>query len=362
MKKYFVFVAVALCLGFTSCSDDEPMEGQEEMTSYQDGTFVLNEGNMSNETGTLVYISPKGVVTDSAYYRVNKTLLGNVCQDLFIANQKIYIISQNGARNGGEGLLTVANAATLKKEVVYNDEFSGTLSMPSNLAVVGNTIYIRDNKGVYQFNTSSKELTFVNGSTGALKNRMAVVGDKVFVPANRSVYVIQNGTIVHTISMPGTVSGVVKAKDGNLWVSCTTTPAKIQKVNPANYTTLQTNELDVKVGAGYGASPGISAKGDTLYFSNATTKIYRHIFSTKETTYLTDVKDHIENAGVVYNNLAVNPVSGEVFFNTIKGYGMNYLINDITVFNFEGATPALKADYKNLNSFPAGIYFTYDFK
>src|SRR5690606_7770195 len=34
---------------------------------YRDGTFILNEGNMTTENGSLIFISPKGVVTDSAY-------------------------------------------------------------------------------------------------------------------------------------------------------------------------------------------------------------------------------------------------------------------------------------------------------
>lgn len=85
------------------------------------GTFILNEGNMSNETGTLTFVDSKGTAMDSAYYRVNQTLLGNVCQDLFISDSKIYVLSQNGAKNGGEGLLTIANADNLEKERIYDN-------------------------------------------------------------------------------------------------------------------------------------------------------------------------------------------------------------------------------------------------
>lgn len=92
------------------------------------GTFILNEGNMSNETGTLTFVDSKGTAMDSAYYRVNQTLLGNVCQDLFISDSKIYVLSQNGAKNGGEGLLTIANADNLEKERIYDN---ATLSWPT---------------------------------------------------------------------------------------------------------------------------------------------------------------------------------------------------------------------------------------
>lgn len=329
---------------------------------YKNGTFILNEGNMTSENGSLIFISPKGVVTDSAFFKVNKTPLGNVTQDLFIANNKIYIIAQNGNRMGGD-MLVVANAETLVKEAAFNEELDKTLSWPTHIAVVGtNNVYIRDNKGVYLFNTDTKALKFVEGTEGADKNRMAVVGNKVFVPAGDKVFAIQ-GEKVDVIKMAGNVSGVLKASDGNLWISCTTKPAQIAKVNPSNYAIIKSNEIaEAKVGAGWGATPGISAIGDTLYFSNASTKIYRHIFTTGKTDFMVDVKDKIENAGIVYNNLAVHPKTGQVFFNTIKGYGWDFLINDISVWKFGDTAPVLKADYKNHTHFPAGIFFTDSFK
>lgn len=328
---------------------------------YKNGTFILNEGNMTSENGSICFISPKGVVTDSAYYKVNHSFLGNVTQDLYIANDKMYIIAQNGNSMNGDGMLVVANAETLKKETAYNKELE-TLSWPTHIAVIGsNKVYIRDDNGVYLFNTDTNVLKFVNGTSGAAKNRMAVVGEKVFVPAGKYIFAIKDEK-VDTITMPGNVSGILKSYDNNLWVSCTTTPAQIDKINPTDYSTIQSNEIaEAKVGAGWGATPGISAKGDTLYFSNASTKIYRHIFKNKQTDFMIDVKDKIENANIVYNNLAVDPKTGKVYFNSIKGYGWDFLINDISVWNFNLSTPVLEADYKNYTHFPAGIFFTDSF-
>lgn len=322
---------------------------------YKHGTFVLNEGNMTSENGSLIFISPEGTVTDSAYWRVNDSFLGNSTQDLYITGNKMYILSQNG---GGDGRLVVANAETLEKSAGYDSELSA-LSRATHVAVAGDNAYIRDNNGVHLFNLKSKTLTLIEGSGGAAKNRMAVVGEKVFVPAGKKVFVIKGNAVIHTIELDGSVSGVIKTADNHLYVSCTTSPAQINKISASDYSVLQSNEItDAKVGAGYGSTPGISAKGDTIYFSNATTKIYRHIFSKKQTDYMTDVKDHIQNAGIVYNNLGVDPGTGEVYFNTIKGYGTDFLINDISVFNFSGATPVLKADYKDYTHFPSGIFFT----
>ena len=50
---------------------------------FSEGAFLLNEGNFGNETGSLTYIHPsKKLVIDQAYFHINGTKLGNVCQDL----------------------------------------------------------------------------------------------------------------------------------------------------------------------------------------------------------------------------------------------------------------------------------------
>lgn len=331
---------------------------------YKKGTFVLNEGQRGTN-GSLIFISPKGVVTDNAYSKANGSLLGDVCQDLFIANNKMYIVAQNGK---GDGMLVIANAETLKKEAGYEDELSSIKrSMPSHVATLGeDNIYIRSNDGIYLFTPSNKKLSLIKGSNGALKNRMAVANGKLFAAtSSKSIIVIEAGkdTISSKIDMGASISGVIKASDGNLWVSCTSKPGKITKINSKEYSVIKTNEVgDAPIGAGSAATPGISAKGDTIYFSNATTKVYRHIFSTGKTDFMVDAATMVENANIVYNNLAVNPSTGEVYFNTVKGWLEEYKTNNISVFNFSGNEPKLSANYENYTRFPAGIFFTYNFE
>ncbi len=356
LGKHTVQLTVTNPDGSKSASADVEVYGK-----YRHGTFVLSEGNMSNENGILTFISERGVITDSAYHKANKSFLGNVSQDMFIADGKIYVISQNGNRLGGDGMLVIANSETLKKEAAYNAEISETLSWPTHVAVIGQDIYIRDNRGIHLFNASAKTVTPVEGTDGARKNRMAVAENKLFVPGANVIFVIEKGKLVHTIQMPGQVSGVIKASDGNIYASCTSKPSKIIKIKASDYSFIQTNDItDVQVGAGWGATPGISAKGDTLYFSNATTKIYRHIFSKNQTAFMVDVKTGIENANIVYNNLAVHPVTGRVYFNTIKAYP-EYLKNNISVWKDGGSSLTLENNYQNHTHFPAGIFFTENF-
>lgn len=353
--------------------------GEKEATAqisvygkYRHGTFILNEGNMTSENGTLIFISPKGQITDSVYIKTNNKTLGNVTQDLFIKNGKMYIISQNGKKNTpnmeSEGMLVVANAETLKHLATYDEELKKTLSWPTHIAVVNdNNLFIRDNKGVYAFDPATKKLTFVKGSEGALKNRMAVVGNKVFVPGKKQILVLEAGKteVTQTIELNATISGVIKSADNNVWVSVLKTSDKkdrIIKIKAADGTIIKENEIsEGSVNAGWGATPGITAIGNTIYFSGTTTSIYRHNFETGDTKLMVDASTLVQDANIVYNNIAVNPKTGHVYINTLKGFGLDFLKNSIALLDFSGTAPKLHKEYRDYTNFPAGIFFTYDF-
>lgn len=335
------------------------------VADYTKGAFVLMEGNMTDETGTLCHISPSGVMTPNIYYRANGEHMGNVAQDLFINDGKIYIITQNGSKNGGVGMLVVADAKTMEKIATYEaSDFTPSLSWPTHIAVTGGYAFIRDNKGVYSFNLTTKAFQFIEGTAGVIKNRMAVVGNKVFAAAGKSLHVLEPGRtdIVRTLTMDANISGLRKSADGKLWVSVVSNPALIMKIDPSDYSILKSNELgSYKIGAGYGAVPAFAAFGDNVYFTNGSTTIYRHNFTSGTTEQLLNITSKIADAAMNYNSLGVDPETGEVYMATIKGYGQNYKINHVSVWNFNGAEP-LKATYADYFRFPAGVYFPADFK
>ena len=341
--------------------------------AYSDpnGLFVLNEGNMSTENGSLIFITPDKQVLSNLYFTMNGKRLGNTAQDLFVNDNKMYIISQNGGTSGSgttsdsDGKLIVANAETLQKVASFENELS-KLIMASHVAVLNDeNVFIRDNNGVHIFNSITKELSLIAGTKGAAKNRMAVVDGKVFVINKKSIMVLEANqlNVAHTIDMGDNISGVLKAKDGNLWVSTTGKPNKISKVSSESYSITKTNEItEGGLGAGWGVTPGITAKGDTIYYSNAGTTIYRHIFSNEESKMMIDAKAVVPNSSMTYNNIAVHPITGKVYMLTIKGYGWDFLTNNISEFDFSGTEPQLSANYTDYTRFPAGIFFTADFK
>lgn len=276
----------------------------------------------------------------------------------------MYIVSQNG---GNDGFLVITNAETLKKEKGFQDELKGKVSWPTHVAVLGeDDIYLRDGNGIKLFHPSNGEVTSIAGTEGARKNTMAVTNGKVFAAVNKTVVVIETGKniVTNTITFDDDVFSVIKASDGNLWVFDAL--GRITKVDGKTSAKLATNTISDEaknvLSQSYAAAPYITAKGDTLYMSGLSSKIYRHIFSTNETQLMVDAKDFVENVGVVYNTCAVHPLTGEVYFNSIKGFGQDYKINHISVFDFSGNEPKLSANYENHTAFPAGTFFTYNFE
>ena len=337
---------------------------------YKYGTFILNEGASlrGDKGGSLIFISPEGELVEMAFQKENNgAWLGSVPQDVFIANNKMYIVSQNGGNEGG--FLTIVNAETLKLETAFGDELKSQVSWPTHVAVLGDdNIYLRDNGGIKLFHPSTGEATLIEGTKGARKNTMAVVGGKVFASQNKNLLVIESGKdkVSATVEFDGNISGVVKSSDNNVWVSVST--GKIAKVSAKDYSIIKENDLSADkdatktLSASFSAAPSITAKGDTLYMSGLATKVYRHIFSTNETKLMVDAKEMVENANIVYNTVAVDPVTEGVYLNTIKGYGDNVSINQISIFDFSGATPTLKAHYNDCTRYPAGVFFTSNFR
>ena len=341
---------------------------------FSEGAFLLNEGNFGNETGSLTYIHPsKKLVIDQAYFHINGTKLGNVCQDLAFGNDKVYIISQNGPRNGGEGLLTIAEAGSLKKVKVYND---ATLAQkwPTHIAVIRDHIYLRADykatptspKGCIYRGTEDGGFTLIPETEGVMKMRMAQIGERLFaLTSDSKVLMIQGTQVVRELDLsPAKPTGIAVSHDGKLWVS-TTSPNAILKVDPTpdNFVALDTHVLDKSISATgpqsweRTTSSAFFAHGDKLYFTGQSSVIYCHDFATSKTSQVIDVKT-IDGVGTsanqYYNSLGVDPATGELYYAAFEDY---------STYNKKNVTMVLKADGTKLllkekvNSFPAGFFF-----
>lgn len=370
---------------FTQKADIVVREGK-----YKHGTFILNEGLIATH-GSLIYISPEGEITPNAYRAVNKKTLFSLTEDMFIHDNKIYIVSQKSDIPGNYGGLTILNAETLKEELRYSFP-EGQINQPTHISVLSkDDIYMRNAKGISVFRLSDSTMTFVEGSEGAHWNTMAVAHNKVFSTYQNepSVMVIEKGAtkVSHKITFKGLVSGIIPSSDGKLWVSDET--GTISKVDPDTYEIIDAHTLKGKAAqllkrnpaSSQAAAPHITAKGDTIYMSATKTEIWCHIFGMNQTAqamdvkryhYIPDSEDYYDSPNFqAYNTCAVDPVTGEVYLNTLMGFGGYRHRNHISVFNFKwdydpdwGSLDVmirLSRDYSGYLDYPSNVYFTHNF-
>lgn len=349
------------------------------------GVFVLNEGNMTTENGSLTWISPEGFVLDDAYKTVNGTELGNVAQDMAFCNGKIYIISQNGNKNANgtmfenDGMLVVADARTLKRTAAFtNDDLQG-LDWPTHIAVLDEQhIYIRDNAGVYRLDSTTGELTFVEGSEEAPKSPFVTMNGKVYTYKSgymsKILEISPESDVVNSIGMPfkldydiNEVMGIQGSDDGKIWImSFGFGKSAIGKFDPATKDLVQ-HLIGFKVST---ESSGVAfvARGNDLYYADGMT-IYHLAFDDQNPDaedsdgkpvsaeeWMVDLSGLDKNAGQRYNGLGIHPVSGRVYVNTIKSYAL-FEQNQIWGFDFATSTETPAVKYENYTNFPAGFYF-----
>lgn len=347
------------------------------------GTFVLNEGNMTTENGSLTYITPEGYVIADAYKAVNGTELGNVAQDMAFCNGKIYVIAQNGDLNAvgtkfeNDGMLVVMDAKTLKKEAALSKTELADLDWPTHIAVLDDQhIYIRDNAMVRRLDMITKTLHPVSGTNNAPKSQFLVIGGKVYTykggalpglveisaesDAAKSInFPYKKGEIQYQISQ---VLGTRAAEDGEVWVmgwsvGVGSANAFIGKFDP---TTKKMTQKLIGVKPFVGASGVTFAnKGNKLYYADGTT-IYCLNFDAAEgeeaESVVTDLNNIDVNAGMLYNGISAHPVTGLIYINTIKGFAQ-FTQNQIWAFDFDANTEEPVAKYENYTHFPAGFFF-----
>lgn len=349
------------------------------------GTFVLNEGNMTTENGSLTYISPEGYVFDDAYKMINGTELGNVAQDMAFHDGKIYVISQNGEGNAvgstfeNDGMLVVMDAKTLKKTASFSREDLSQLSWPSHIAVLDEQhIYIRDNAGVYRLDGTTGELTFVEGSEGAPKSPFAKVNDKIYTYKSGLISkVLEISTAsdaVNAITLPFRVDyainemkGIQASDDGKIWImSFGLGKSAIGKYDPvANEMTQHLIGVEISVGA---SGVAFVARGNDIYYADDMT-IYHLAYDDENKDEVNDEEEPVSaeewmvdvsaldsNAGLRYNGLGVHPVTGRVYINTIKSYA-EFTKNQIWGFDFAVSTDNPAVKFEDYTNFPAGFFF-----
>lgn len=372
MKKVLFFCAIALCVGFASCSDNDAddFEKTDGVSTFTMGGFLLNEGNYGTN-GHLAYINRKtGAYTDSVYYKVNGKMLGNIAQAMTFANGKVYIVSQKCENNGSEGLIVIADATTLKRIKSISPAALAEKN-PDQISVLGEDMYVHSTTygenytsiyALYRIQPDGKIITIAGGED-ITNLPMVVYNGKIYAASkNKEIIVIEAGKIIKKIAVAGTPTGIQIDNYGKLWVS---TEGDFQGITRIDIRNLDNpvatqHKLEQPIGRGYAHAPAFGVIRNKVYFCNGTSTIYKHDFTNNQTSKMVDVTTFNPNATINYNGVSVDPISGDVYYSGIKSFEQ-WQQNATFVFSDSGVGLVKKWEFVNKNAFPAGMFFNSSF-
>jgi hypothetical protein len=164
MKFNKLFLA-AVCSAalFASCSSDDDNGGGEPLGAYDNGFFVLNEGNMTS--GSVTFVSNDyTTVEQDVFTNVNGTSqsIGGYVQSLFFDGDKAYIISN------GSNKITVVNRYTF----TYIGTVDTGLAVPRYGVVYNGKAYVTN---LNTFGSSTDDyVAVINLATLAVEAPIAV--------------------------------------------------------------------------------------------------------------------------------------------------------------------------------------------
>ena len=176
-RKYaLLFLAVALCTGLFSCSDDDGDDVTSESV-ITSNFFILNRGNQDANNASLAYYDATSGKLDAKFYEdANGEGLGDSAEDMLVYGSKMYVSVTNSNR------LSVLNmSGTLVKAIEPKGEDDEPLK-PRYLAADGGKIYMTYFYGhaVAVLDTASLEVEKVI-PVGRYPEQIVVSGNKLYV-------------------------------------------------------------------------------------------------------------------------------------------------------------------------------------
>jgi len=214
MKKLF---ALTLIIGFmASCQKDD--EKTFDLTIYNDGYFVTNEGNYGVGNGSLSFIYDNGLVSNNVYENTNGVPLGDVVQSMQIIGQNAYIVVNNSNK------VVVANKETMQ----HVDEIS--ISQPRYIS------QLTDNKA-YVTSWGNNSVEVIDLTTNTVTNSIPCgVGPESITVSDGLAYVtnvggwgldntvtvidITSDNVVTTINVGDKPNSAQVDANGDIWVLC----------------------------------------------------------------------------------------------------------------------------------------------
>jgi len=346
--KKAALLAFAIPLFFTSCSDDDNSGGYTSQGEFENGFFVLNEGNSSLSTASVTFIGNDGRVEQDIFRTINPDAdeIGTWLQNIFFDENRAFIVS------GQANSITVVNRYTFE----YITTITTNLTNPRYGVVANGKIFVTNSGNqsatggfVTVINLSDYSATKLELNTTA--ERIVEENGKVYVSNGHygngnSITVINAATVMveATIDLgAGNVPSTLEEENGTLYVL---TNSEIVKINASNNTISGT----VEIPSGITAPNNLAIDGNTIYFTGNSTSVYSlglNATTVSSTPILTHQSSSI-TWGALYG-FAVE--DGKIYIADINGGGASD--GKAYVYSTSGS---LITDY-SVGVIPNGFYF-----
>jgi len=267
MKLTRLFLALfAGSVLFVSCSDDDN-ESNKPQGTYDNGTFVLNEGNGDPSTASVSFIKEDGTFVADIFRLENPsaTETGSYLQSLFMDDSRIFIVS------GQANKVTIVDRYSFKSIATVDTN----LDNPRYGTVVNGKAYIVNNAGFASGNDDFLTIIDLTSYTttkfviGDWSDKITEENGKVYIANGSygngsavSVYNPSNNTIEKVIELNDSPDSF-EEEDGTLYVLGI---SNIFKINLSNNQITSTIALPENLEG----SSHLTIEGDKIYFTNDT--------------------------------------------------------------------------------------------
>ena len=235
-----------------------------EIESFDNGVFVLHEGNFQGGNATVsFFLKDHLTMANGVFSTVNGVPLGDVGQSIEIIGNKAFIVVNNSG----------------KIEVVSLDDFRSAgkiegLSSPRYIAVLSaNKAYVSDlfSGVISAFNPADLSLLGTISVNGQVE-QMVVVGNRLIAAGTGANYVYSidsnSDALIDSVNVGVGPSNLVVDSNGKVWVLTNggygTEVPKLVRIDP---TTLNVElTLDFPSTDNYPGNLEVSGDGNTLYY------------------------------------------------------------------------------------------------
>lgn len=330
--KTRILLAALIISSLFSCTKDKTSDDQNPIFEASlGGVYISNEGQFTNGNASVSYYggSTQNVV-GNAYYAANREALGDICQSMYLINDKIYLVVNNS------GKIVVTNAFSM----MHTGTITGFTSPRYFLPVTSTKAYVTD---LYSNQISVVDLTSntitghipLNGSSEALllHNGYAYVTNM----STSELYKINVSTdnVSDSVQVSPGGNSICEDKDGKIWVLgggdyLTGAPGGLTRIDPA------TGDIELSLTFGstnYPTKLRINSTGDTLFY------IDNHIYKMAITDIALPSTPFVVSGGRSLYGLGYDNATNLLYVSDAKDFQQNgriyrYNTNGALIDNF----------------------------